>query len=62
MRHNYIGEIETQREGVLTTLSCEMINDTDMALILCDEQGRTHFERNFKLQRGKNKLNLQLKE
>jgi len=62
MRHNYIGEIENKREesSELAILSCEMINDADMAFILCDELGKTHYEKNFKLKRGSNTLDLHL--
>lgn len=59
MRHNYIGEIENQGVEALSTLSCEMLNDADMALILCDEKGKAHFEKNYKLSRGINNLTLQ---
>ena len=60
MRHNYIGEIKTKGEVNLPSLSCEMINDAEMALILCDELGKTHYEKSFKLKRGANNLNLNL--
>ena len=62
MRHNYIGEIENQggESSSLAILSCEMINDADMAFILCDELGKTHYEKNFKLKRGRNTLDLNL--